>query len=469
MTQLLEQARAALRDQRVSEGIALLYRHCEARPTDAGAIGELAWAQLNTGDLTAAESLYRKLAELQPENPEPEFWLQRIRTLRSEPTPEAVRALHAIARQCPAVREVWKHLSDASSRVLSSRERAALHVEASRLFPQETAFRVRRVEALEQQRRERRTRLFGALGGHRLARFLLGSAAIRRLLLDSAGTADDLVRIELESYYRRGSVQTAFPQSPEWMRPENFDAYFTGGPLPGWWNWFRANLPVPEPKGLRLADIGAGPGFIGHHFLAAGFDVTAISGNSSELEECRRRGMSTIEAEMHAIPVASGSFDAVLTSHVLEHSIVPFLLLREIRRILKPGGHLFVNLPVPIDGNVADDHPDSYDPETDTFNFKVDPVTCNVLEQAMSYYSHGVTHHVFVLTYWQWRWLFRLTGFEHLASAIVVCGSGEILTPQEEAAREDLRKAPRNQLFILRRKEDAEDQSAAAKDSSHAR
>lgn len=468
MTEHLTQARTALNQQRVSEAIALLQCHCGAQPADAGAVGLLAWLHLGTGDLTAAEALYRKLEEVQPENPEPGFWLLRIRTLRDGPTAETVRAMHVLARRCSGVEEVWKHLSDASSRILSARERAALHAEAMRLFPRSTNFRTRLIEAQQEDRRGRRGRLFAALGGQRLARYLLRSSGIRKLLLDTASDADELVRVELETYFQRGSVRSSFPQSPEWMRPENFDAYFKGT-LPGWWKWFRDNMPVAEPRGLRLADIGAGPGFIGHHFLAAGFDVTAISGNPSELEECRRRGMTTIEAEMHAIPVASGTFDAVLTSHVLEHSIVPFLLLREVRRILKPGGHLFVNLPVPIDGNVADDFPDAYDPETDTFDFKVDPITCNVVEQAMSYYSHGVMHHVFVLTYWQWRWLSRLTGFEHLASAFDVCATGEVLTPQEEAAREDLRKAPRNQLFILRRKEEGEPQSASAKDSSQTR
>jgi len=70
------------------------------------------------------------------------------------------------------------------------------------------------------------------------------------------------------------------------------------------------------------------------------------------------------------------------------------------------------------------------------------------LDQA--YYSYSFEHHVFVLSYWQWRWLFRLLGFEHVASVIEVIGTGEFIPGETVARRDEYRRLPKNQHFILR-------------------
>lgn len=46
-----------------------------------------------------------------------------------------------------------------------------------------------------------------------------------------------------------------------------------------------------------------------------------------------------------SIPVADQSCDLVLCSEVLEHVAEPTALLREIRRVLRPGGHLVLTVP----------------------------------------------------------------------------------------------------------------------------
>jgi SAM-dependent methyltransferase len=44
-------------------------------------------------------------------------------------------------------------------------------------------------------------------------------------------------------------------------------------------------------------------------------------------------------------PFADNSFDHVLASHVLEHLDRPFVVMKELHRILKPGGTLIVKVP----------------------------------------------------------------------------------------------------------------------------
>src|SRR5580765_3041294 len=44
------------------------------------------------------------------------------------------------------------------------------------------------------------------------------------------------------------------------------------------------------------------------------------------------------------LPYESGTFDAIVAKDVLEHLQKPWLLLKEIRRVLKPGGTLLVSV-----------------------------------------------------------------------------------------------------------------------------
>jgi SAM-dependent methyltransferase len=46
------------------------------------------------------------------------------------------------------------------------------------------------------------------------------------------------------------------------------------------------------------------------------------------------------------IPIIAGAAEAVLCSHVLEHVENPLEFLREVRRVLAPGGICFLAIPV---------------------------------------------------------------------------------------------------------------------------
>ena len=56
-------------------------------------------------------------------------------------------------------------------------------------------------------------------------------------------------------------------------------------------------------------------------------------------------GQSGVVADVQQLPFASASFDSVIANNVLEHLIDPLQGLKEVRRILVPGGRLFTLIP----------------------------------------------------------------------------------------------------------------------------
>lgn len=65
-----------------------------------------------------------------------------------------------------------------------------------------------------------------------------------------------------------------------------------------------------------------------------------------------------VVGDLHDLPVADASFDAVLLTEVLEHVAEPAIVLTELRRVLREGGRLFVS--VPFVGELHEEPHDHY-------------------------------------------------------------------------------------------------------------
>lgn len=90
-----------------------------------------------------------------------------------------------------------------------------------------------------------------------------------------------------------------------------------------------------------LLDAGAGEGRYRHYFSGTryvGIDLAKgdVSWDYSGLD---------VMGDLTRIPVADSVFDAAVCTQVLEHVQEPKLVLQEIGRVLRPGGHLFVSVP----------------------------------------------------------------------------------------------------------------------------
>ena len=99
--------------------------------------------------------------------------------------------------------------------------------------------------------------------------------------------------------------------------------------------------------GMRLVDCGCGPGSITVDLAAMvtpgeAFGIDVREGALMDGRTLARgRGIANIAflaASVYQMPFADGSFDAAFTCAVLQHLATPVSALREMRRVLKPGG-----------------------------------------------------------------------------------------------------------------------------------
>jgi SAM-dependent methyltransferase len=95
-----------------------------------------------------------------------------------------------------------------------------------------------------------------------------------------------------------------------------------------------------EP-GARVLDAGAGDAPYRELFDRCEYVTTDWSGSVHAGAKS-----ADIVASLDRLPVAEGSFDAVLCTQVLEHVDDPLGALVELRRVLRPGGRLGLTVPL---------------------------------------------------------------------------------------------------------------------------
>ncbi|HEX7724160.1 MAG TPA: class I SAM-dependent methyltransferase [Candidatus Paceibacterota bacterium] len=96
---------------------------------------------------------------------------------------------------------------------------------------------------------------------------------------------------------------------------------------------------------LSILDIGCGTGALMKELESRG-TVAGTDYSESALEFCRSRGITNVkQADIVALPYADNSFDVAILFDVLEHIKDDAAALREIKRILKPGGRVLIAVP----------------------------------------------------------------------------------------------------------------------------
>ncbi|MEV5339469.1 methyltransferase domain-containing protein [Streptomyces sp. NPDC052676] len=124
-------------------------------------------------------------------------------------------------------------------------------------------------------------------------------------------------------------------RSHTWRTADNSAAYLLG---------------VLEP-GMRILDIGCGPGTITADLAALVPDghVTGVDRAAGVLEQARataeQRGLRNVDfavADVHALDHPDDTFCVVHAHQVLQHVGDPVRALREMRRVVRPGGYIAV-------------------------------------------------------------------------------------------------------------------------------
>jgi SAM-dependent methyltransferase len=110
--------------------------------------------------------------------------------------------------------------------------------------------------------------------------------------------------------------------------------------------------------GRRVADVGCGDGImalgvfnrarpaelVGYDVIATPTDLLLRRARKHRVADALPAGLSFELSEQTRIPAEDSSFDVVYTWSAFEHVLDPPAVLREIRRILKPEGVLFLQL-----------------------------------------------------------------------------------------------------------------------------
>ena len=107
---------------------------------------------------------------------------------------------------------------------------------------------------------------------------------------------------------------------------------------------------VPE-KGSKVLDIGCGPGFLAidlgrKGYVGIGMDISdkMLSIAKKQVSESDIRGWNFLLGDAERTNLEDASFDCVIASGVIEYMTEDSKMLKEINRLLKPGGCLILNV-----------------------------------------------------------------------------------------------------------------------------
>lgn len=99
--------------------------------------------------------------------------------------------------------------------------------------------------------------------------------------------------------------------------------------------------PLPNE---RVLDLGCGDGRFTARLQAAGANVMGVDRSPSMVEAARLRNLIVVEADATALPFADAAFDAVFSNAALHWIRNQDAMLREVRRVLRPGGRFVAEM-----------------------------------------------------------------------------------------------------------------------------
>jgi 2-polyprenyl-6-hydroxyphenyl methylase/3-demethylubiquinone-9 3-methyltransferase len=109
---------------------------------------------------------------------------------------------------------------------------------------------------------------------------------------------------------------------------------------------FGVLLRPDQLRGRKLLDAGCGTGHFSRRASELGARVVCVDiGRRLVRRAVARREARGVCADVATLPFATGSFDAVVCSEVIEHTPRPARAFAELCRVLRPGGVLALTTP----------------------------------------------------------------------------------------------------------------------------
>jgi ubiquinone/menaquinone biosynthesis C-methylase UbiE len=110
-----------------------------------------------------------------------------------------------------------------------------------------------------------------------------------------------------------------------------------------WFQWLGTRLPLSGD----LLEVGSGTGEIWKHVNHANVKLTLTDFSPAMCAQLRELDIANATVEQcdaAALPYSDQRFDCVLASHMIYHVDNPDIVLRELSRVLKPGGSIAVTM-----------------------------------------------------------------------------------------------------------------------------
>jgi ubiquinone/menaquinone biosynthesis C-methylase UbiE len=127
--------------------------------------------------------------------------------------------------------------------------------------------------------------------------------------------------------------------------------YAPGGALVWRIGEFRDVLLRQRPPPARVLELGCGTGQLARELAARGYEVEAYDVSERMIQEARttvgtaKVTLTVLPPRWTALPASPASFDAAVASSVFEYLDDPASVLRELSRVLRPGGALAFSVP----------------------------------------------------------------------------------------------------------------------------
>lgn len=156
---------------------------------------------------------------------------------------------------------------------------------------------------------------------------------------------------DYHAYHNVKPNDNIFQRLKNFIKHAALNYYLGYGPKKFWQRIFyspflRMSFYPEFVKGGKVLDIGCGIGKYLHYLEDLGWDVYGVDISSRAVEGARKSGLENVfQGELQEVRFESSFFDVVDLHHVFEHIPNPNETLKEINRILKPGGEVVITLP----------------------------------------------------------------------------------------------------------------------------
>ncbi|MBF0499911.1 MAG: class I SAM-dependent methyltransferase [Candidatus Riflebacteria bacterium] len=122
--------------------------------------------------------------------------------------------------------------------------------------------------------------------------------------------------------------------------------YALGGIGRQYWD-FRDNATLGYITGRRILDAGCGEGITLGRLVERFPDkkIMGVDVDPKNISICKHHGLPVLNAHLQALPLMDEAFDSIILMEVIEHLETPRKILKELFRVLAPGGRLIIVFP----------------------------------------------------------------------------------------------------------------------------